>query len=239
MGRSIAVRSFAAWLALLSLAVSAGRSDAQTWTEGVHYFAVTPPQRTNVPAGKVEVMEVFSYACPACNAFQPVMKQLKYGLPANAQIVYLPASFIPSEDWPVFQRAYFAAEALGIVEKTHDAMFDAVWNTGELAVSDPITHQLKKPLPSIEDIARFYARTAGVKPETFLATAKSFGVDTKMKIADAQIGAMQALSTPTIIVNGKYRLTSQNVRSYDELIALVKYLVVKESPARPTPGHPQ
>jgi thiol:disulfide interchange protein DsbA len=230
MGRSIAVRSFAAWLALLSLAIAGGRSDAQTWTEGVHYFAVTPPQRTNVPAGKVEIMEVFSYACPACNAFQPIMKQLKYSLPANAQIVYLPASFIPAEDWPVFQRAYFSAEALGIVEKTHDAMFDAVWNTGELAVSDPITHQLKRPPPSIEDIARFYARTAGVKPETFLATAKSFGVDTKMKIADAQIGAMQALSTPTIIVNGKYRLTSQNVRNYDELIALVKYLVAKESP---------
>jgi protein dithiol oxidoreductase (disulfide-forming) len=230
MARSIAVRSFAAWLALLALTVAGGRSNAQTWTEGVHYFAVTPPQRTNVPAGKVEVMEVFSYACPACNAFQPVMKQLKYGLPANAQIVYLPASFIPTEDWPVFQRAYFAAEALGIVDKTHDAMFDAVWNTGELAVSDPITHQLKRPLPSIEDIARFYARTAGVKPETFLATAKSFGVDTKMKIADAQIGAMQALSTPTIVVNGKYRLTSQNVRNYDELIALVKYLVAKESP---------
>jgi protein dithiol oxidoreductase (disulfide-forming) len=228
--RSIVKRHAAAWLAVLSLAFAAGSSYAQTWTEGVHYFAVNPPQRTNVPAGKVEVMEVFSYACPACNAFQPVMKQLKYSMPANVQIVYLPASFIPTEDWPVFQRAFFTADALGVVSKTHDAMFDAVWNTGELAVSDPITHQLKKPLPSIEDIARFYARTAGVKPETFLATAKSFGVETKMKITDAQIGAMQALSTPTIVVNGKYRLTSQNVRTYDELIALVKYLVAKESP---------
>jgi thiol:disulfide interchange protein DsbA len=202
----------------------------------VHYFAVNPPQHTTVPAGKVEVMEVFSYACPACNAFQPFMKQLKYSLPPNAQIVYLPASFIPTEDWPVFQRAYFAADALGIVNKTHDAMFNAVWNTGELAVSDPITHQLKRPLPSIEDIAGFYERTAGVKPETFLATAKSFGVDTKMKMADAQIYAMQALSTPTLVVNGKYRLNGQEVRSYDQLIALVKYLVAKESP--PAPARP-
>jgi thiol:disulfide interchange protein DsbA len=234
MGRPSAVRHVAAWLALLSLAVVAGSCYAQTWTEGVHYFAVTPPQRTSVPAGKVEVMEVFSYACPACNGFQPVMKQLKYSLPANAQIAYLPASFVPAEDWPVFQRAYFAADALGVAEKTHDAMFAAVWNTGELAVSDPITHQLKKPAPTIEDVAGFYARTAGVKPETFLATAKSFGVDTKMKIADGQIVAMNALSTPTIIVNGKYRLTAQNVRSTDELIALVKYLVAKESPPAAT-----
>jgi thiol:disulfide interchange protein DsbA len=230
MRRFIAVREVAAWLALLSLAVSGGACYAQTWTEGVHYFAVDPPQRTNVPAGKVEVMEVFSFACPACNAFQPVMKQLKYSLPANAQIVYLPASFVPAEDWPVFQRAFFAADALGIEAKTHDAVFDAVWNTGELAVSDPVTHQIKKPAPTIEDVARFYAKTAGVPADKFLATAKSFGVDTKMKMADSQIVAMQALSTPTIIVNGKYRLTMQNVRSTDELINLVKYLVAKESP---------
>ena len=230
MVRSIVKRHVAGWLAVFSLAFAAGSAYAQTWTEGVHYFAVNPPQRTNVPAGKVEVMEVFSYACPACNAFQPIMKQLQYSLPANAQIDYLPASFIPAEDWPAFQRAYFAADALGIVNKTHDAMFNAVWNTGELAVSDPITHQLKRPLPSIEDIARFYEHAAGVKPETFLATAKSFGVDTKMKMADAQIVAMQALSTPTLVVNGKYRLNGEKVRSYDELIELVKYLVAKESP---------
>jgi protein dithiol oxidoreductase (disulfide-forming) len=233
MGRSIAERRFVAWLALLLLTVVAESCYAQTWTEGVHYFPVSPPQRTSVPAGKVEVMEVFSYACPACNVFQPVMRRLKASLPANAQVVYLPASFIPSEDWPVFQRAFFTADALGIVEKTHDAMFDAVWTTGELAVSDPTTHQLKSPMPTIEDIARFYARTAGVKPDMFVATAKSFGVDTKMKAADAQIGAMNALSTPTIIVNGKYRLTAQSAQGYDQLFALVKFLVAKESSPAP------
>ncbi len=97
-------------------------------------------------------------------------------------------------------------------------MFNAVWTTGELAVSDSTTHQLKSPLPTIEDIARFYARTAGsAKPDTFVATAKSFGVDTKMKGADAQIGAMNALSTPTIIVNGKYRLTAcRTCAGYDQ-----------------------
>ncbi len=80
---------------------------------------------------------------------------------------------LPPESFPKLCHCEITLRsALGIEEKTHDAMFDAVWNTGELAVSDPITHQLKKPLPSIEDIARFYARTAGVKPETFLATAK-------------------------------------------------------------------
>lgn len=225
-------RFTSSWLALLAFVIATGSCDAQTWKEGTHYFAVKPPQPTTVPAGKVEVMEVFSYGCPACNAFLPVMRQLKAALPPNAQVVYLPASFVPSEDWPMFQRAFFAAQALGIADRTHDAMFNAIWNTGELAVSDPNTHQLKKPLPSIEDAARFYSRVAGVKVEDFLAAAKSFGVDTKMKMADEQIGRAQALSTPTLIVNGKYRLQANTAGGIPQLIELVKYLVAKETPTQ-------
>jgi len=226
-------RLFVIGMALFALDIIAtAPSYAQTWKEGTHYFAVNPAQPTTVPAGKVEVMEVFSYGCPACNVFQPTMKRLKAALPPNAQLVYLPASFMPAEDWPMFQRAYFAAQALGIADKTHDAMFNAIWNTGELAVSDPQTNRLKNPLPSIDDAARFYARVAGVKPADFLAASKSFGVDAKMRMADAQIGAMQALSTPTIIVNGKYRLQASSAGGYDQLIELVKFLVAKESSTR-------
>jgi protein dithiol oxidoreductase (disulfide-forming) len=222
------------WLALAALALATGTSYAQGWKEGTNYFAVNPPQPTTVPAGKVEVMEVFSYACPACNAFQPIMKQLKATLPANAQVVYLPAAFRPDEDWPMFQRAFFAAQALGIVDKTHEAMFNAVWNTGELATMNLQTNRVKNPLPSLEDAARFYSRVAAVKQADFLAAARSFGVEAKMRMADAQIGAMQALSTPTIIINGKYRLQIQDAGGIPQTVELVKYLVAKESGAAPT-----
>jgi thiol:disulfide interchange protein DsbA len=223
-------RSFKAWLVSLALVLASASCNAQAWTEGKNYFRIDTPQRTSVAPGKVEVMEVFSYACPACNRFQPIMQELKKSLPPNAQVVYLPASFIAPEDWPVFQRAYFAADALGIAAKTHDAMFNAVWTTGELAVSDPKTGRLKNPLPSIQDIARFYTRTAGVPADKFLAMAKSFTVDARMKQADAQIGAMQALSTPMLIVNGKYRMDTNSAGGdYDKLVQLVKYLVAKES----------
>jgi len=214
---------------LLVLAIAVTAQAAPTWTEGKHYVPVAPAQHTNVPAGKVEVMEVFSYGCPACAQFSPIAQRLKKSLPANAQMVYLPASFNPSEDWPMFQRAYFAAQALGVAERTHDGMFDAVWKDGELAISDPTTHRLKKPLPSIEDAARYYARVAGVKPETFVAAANSFAVDVKMKSADDYVRAARVDSTPTIIVNGKYRVKAESLASYDELIELVKFLVAKES----------
>jgi protein dithiol oxidoreductase (disulfide-forming) len=217
--------------AFLVLALLPPAAPAASWSEGVQYLRLTPPQQTTVPSGKVEVMEVFSYGCPACNAFQPVMDKLRRSLPANAQLVYLPAAFNPAEDWPMFQRAFLAAQALGIAERAHQAMFDAVWKTGELAITVPGSNRLKEPPPSIADAARLYARVAGVSPQQFLAMANSFSIDSKMRAADAQILAMHVDSTPTLIVNGKYRVIRDELKSNDELIELVKYLVAKESGA--------
>jgi thiol:disulfide interchange protein DsbA len=220
-------------LALVSL-LAAASAQAQAWTPGVHY-SVIPTQRSNVPAGKVEVMEVFSYGCPACNSFRPVMKKIKAALPPNAQLTYLPASWIAAENWPVFQRAYLTAASLGLAEKADQAMYDAIWTTGELGVTDPVTRRPKSKLPSIEDIARFYQRVTGVKAEAFVAASKSFSVDLKMRQADSQISAMQVPSTPTIVVAGKYRINNDNV-STDNMIALIKYLVAKESGAAAAPA---
>ena len=110
---------------------AAAPAGARTWTEGVNYFLITPAHPTSLPAGKVEVTEVFSYACPACNIFQPTMHKLKASLPPNAVLDYLPASFNPAEDWPMFQLAYFTAQALGVADQTHDAMFNAVWQSDQ------------------------------------------------------------------------------------------------------------
>jgi len=222
MTRSIAL------LTLTILALSAG-ARAATWTEGVQYSRIVPVQPTTVPKGKVEVLEVFSYGCPACNAFQPAVEKLRHALPANAQLTFLPAAFNPSEDWPMFQRAFLAAQALGIAERAHQAMYDAVWKTGELGITQPGTNRLKNPLPSIADAARVYARVAGVDAQQFVAMANSFAIDGKMRAADSQIVAMHVESTPTLIVNGKYRVVRDELKDNDELIELVRYLVAKES----------
>ena len=220
---------------LLALFATAS-AQAQAWAAGVHY-SVIPTQRTDVPAGKVEVMEVFSYGCPACNSYRPILKKLKAALPPNAQLVYLPASWHPEENWPMFQRAFLTAQSMGISEKAHEQMYDAIWTTGELGVADPVTHRTKSTLPSIEDIARFYQKVTGVKAEKFVAASKSFSVDLKMRQADSKIIAMQVSGTPTLVVAGKYRLNNDNLTT-DNMIALVNYLVAKESaaakPAAPT-----
>jgi len=210
-------------LAVLPLA----HAQAVQYEAGKQYFLVEPPQPTTT-GDKIEVLEVFSYACPACNSFQTIANKIKSDLPANAQMAYLPAAFRTDEDWPVFQRAFFAAQALGLVEKTHDAMFDAVWKEGSLKINDPVTHKLVQPMPTIDDVAKFYAKY-GVKAEDFVGTANSFAVNAKIKRADAQVKAYGVDSTPTIIVNGKYRLNAQSAGGWDKVPGVVTYLVNLES----------
>lgn len=227
-----AARSFGWMLVALFTAVplvfAAGSDDAQ-WVAGTNYIVLSPPQPTAVGPGKVEVTEVFSYACPACNAFYPTVDKLRASLPSYAVLDYVPAGFIPSEDWPVFQRAYYTALQLGLVNpRTHDAMFNAVWKTGELAVVDLQTDRLKKPAPNIQDIARFYAHETHVSAAKFVATSMSFAVDARVREADQYIRDCQVDQTPTIIVNGKYRLNPSTAGGYDQMVALVNYLVARE-----------
>ena len=223
-------RHAAIWMGLICFGLAL-QAHAREWQEGKHYFVIKPALRTSVPAGKVEVAEVFSYGCPACNQFDPIADRIKAGLPANAVLVYVPASFIPSEQWPMFQRAYFTAKAMGIDERTHKAMFKAVWGSDELAVIDARTNRLKQPPPTIEDAAKFYARTAGVKAKAFLTTAKSFGVEMNMKRADEWIKAGLIHETPTMVVNGKYRLGVNSAGGVPEMLELINWLVAKESGA--------
>ncbi len=212
-------------LALASPALSGG---APTWTEGVNYFLIEPARPPTLPHGQVEVTEVFSYGCPACNAFLPTMHKLRSSLPQTAVIDYLPASFNPSEDWPMLQLAYFTAQVLGVADRTHDAMFDAVWSGGELAIMDS-SNNIKAHLPTIEDAARFYNRKAGVPVDKFLATSKSFAVDLKVRNAESLIAAYRVDRTPTIVVNGKYRVQVQSAGGPDQLVELVDWLVAKEA----------
>src|SRR5678815_6097628 len=113
----------------------------------------------------------------------------------------VPASFKPNEAWPMFHRAYLAAQALGIADKAHTAMFDAIWKDKTLSIMNPDGRSIKNPLPTIEDAAKVYAEF-GVKAEDFVATANSFAISTKMKQADAWIRATGVDATPTIIVAG-------------------------------------
>ena len=200
------------------------------WVEGKHYFLIQPQQPKVSNTDKIEVVEAFSFGCPVCFRVHDLIDKLAASLPASAQMDYLPAAFRPDENWPVYQQAFYAAQALGIERKSHDAMFEATWTTGETATYDLAAGKpkSKENWPSIETMGKFYAKY-GVSAADFVGAARSFAVKTKMKRADDLIKSYGVDGTPTIIVNGKYRLSGTSAGSYPKMIELTQYLVAKEA----------
>ena len=107
-----------------------------------------------------------------------------------------------------------ACEQLGVLDKTHQPLFDAL-------------HRDHKPLRTLEDLAGFYAGY-GVTPESFLSTAKSFVVEGNLAQGRERAMAFEIQSTPTLIVNGKYRLDAASAGGQAEAIALAQWLVNKK-----------
>ena len=203
--------------------------DTGKWVAGKNYFIIDPAQPTSHP-GKIEVTEVFSYGCPACNAFHATVDQIARSLPAGAVMNYLPAAFRPDENWPVYQRAFYTAQVLGLVDKSQDAVFDATWKTGELATYNLKGNGLKpkEAWPTIDDFAKFYVKF-GADPKEFVGIANSFSVNTQMKRADDLVKAYGVDGTPTLIVNGKYRYGPTSAGGYAQTIELTQWLVAKEA----------
>ncbi len=205
--------------------------DNGQWVEGRDYTLIEPAQPKFTDTDKIEVVEVFSYGCPACNAYHSTMNELAKEMPANVSVAYLPASFMPQENWVTLQRAYLTAKALGVSDKANDAMYDAVWKSKELTAENAEGNGLKpaNALPTIADIAKVYAKF-GADPKNFVAVANSFSINTQMKRCDELMKGYGVEGTPTLVINGKYRVSPLKFGSdLSKSIELTKWLVAKEA----------
>ena len=195
---------------LLLASACTAQSSTAPYTEGNEYVTLPAPQQRLGSEGKVEVVEVFSYGCIHCAQFAPAAEKLRKQLPAGVTFKLLPAPF--SAEWLPYARAYYAAKQLGVVERTHMALFDAKF----------AQHY---PINSIDELADFYARE-GVDRAEFLRVATSPEATAKLKEDLALIQKWQVDGTPTIVVNGKYRVAA--VHSFDEMVAVTQWLVKRE-----------
>lgn len=212
-------------LLLAVLLVPAAAQAQLKWQEGRHYTLLPGGQTAGVPAGKIEVAEVFSYGCVFCNRARAAIAELAAALPADAAMTYVHASFIPSEAWPMFQRAYYTARELGIDEATHEAMFVAVWESGEVPLLDRATGRVRQPLPTIEDAAKFYARLTPVKEPQFLQASTSPAVEARIKRAEELVRLWKIPGTPAVVVNGRYLIDNSGLSGWGEMRQLVEYLI--------------
>ncbi|MGH8560566.1 MAG: thiol:disulfide interchange protein DsbA/DsbL [Nevskiales bacterium] len=172
------------------------------------YTVLPRPQPTQTP-DKIEVVEIFMYTCPHCYAFEPAVNAWKKKLPADVAFLRVPASFGPTG--PLLARSYYAAEALGVLDKMHPVIFDAL-------------HKQRRTLGTEEEMLKLFAEN-GIDPEAFRATLHSFAVDSKARRARQLEVGYGVTGVPAMAVNGKYgigiaRLGEQGMlKVADELIA--------------------
>lgn len=191
---------------------------AQTgFQAGQHYFLIDEVE--DAAQDTIQVTEVFSYACPHCNTFQSYVEPWHKNLPDNVAFDRIAVSFTPA--WEPLAVSYYTAEVLGILEQSHKPMFDAL-------------HTERRRFRSLDDLAEFYSQF-GVTKEQFLATAQSFAVDAKIRRGEALARKYGITGTPSLIVDGKYRIAAGGqLSSYEQLLDVADYLIAQQQAAQPT-----
>ena len=195
---------------LLASACTAQPSDSAPYTEGTDYVTLPAPHQRYSNTGKVEVVEVFSYGCIHCAEFAPEAEKLRKELPAGVDFKLMPAVF--SAEWVPFARAYYAAKQLGVVDRTHLLLFVAKF--GE-----------HYPINTMDELADFYARE-GVNRADFMRIATADATTNKMKSDFKLASTWQVDGTPTLVVDGKYRVMT--VGSYAKMLAVTMWLAKRE-----------
>ena len=203
-------KSFALLLCLLFALPTAFAAPAAP-VEGVDYLVIDNGQPYAPLAGKIEVVEVFGYWCSHCAELQPTLSAWKRQLPTDVRFTYVPAVFTAGD---AFARAYFAAEHFGVLGKTHDAMFPAIHVDGLLPQN-----------ASVDEIAIYYGQHGldATKARTYM---QSPAADAKLEHA-RQFALLSGVEgTPTLIVNGRYRVTARTheagLRIASQLIAQLR-----------------
>lgn len=199
----------------LVLLVSTMVATAADYKAGTHY-EVLPVAVPTADKAKVEVVEAFGYLCPHCASFEPLLHSWTAKQPADVNFVRVPVVF--SRSWEPMARAYYAADLLKVIDTTHQPTFDAL-------------HKERRRFRSIEDLADFYA-DLGVDKAKFLKMNDSFAVNMRMNQGASKLKAYGIQSVPTLIVNGKYRITAETAGGHAGMLRVAEYLIDKERAAQ-------
>ena len=187
---------------------------AAEYDEGIEYKRINPAVPTS-SGDKIEIVEVFWYGCPHCNRFEPHLLKWKKDLPENVSFIRMPAVFPNRPVWETHARAFYTAEVLGVLDKTHQPLFDAL-------------HKDKQRLFTPKALAEFYAGY-GVDKKVFLETYNSFTVDMKVNNARTLSEQYKVDGVPTLVINGKF-LAHGSISGGDEgVLKVTDYLIDIES----------
>jgi len=181
--------------------------------EGIEYKTVSPRVANHIDEKKSEVVELFWYGCSHCFDFEPNLHKWLKAKPKNVNFVRIPAVF--NKRWELHARAYYTAEVLGVLDKIHQPLFDAM-------------HLKKQKMATSGELAAFFVKH-GVSKETFMETFNSFSVDSKVRRATDLTKRYGIDGVPTLVVNGKYRSTGSLAGGRENMLKVVDHLIKQEA----------
>jgi protein dithiol oxidoreductase (disulfide-forming) len=203
-------RALSVTAALLATAALLGPVAAQAQAEGTEYRVLAPPQPTLSP-GKIEVVEFFSYACPHCAEFAPLLATWKATLAKDVVLRKVPVGF-DRPPWINMQRAYYALLASGDAERLDAKLFTAI-------------HQQQLPLFQEQALFDWVAKNGG-DAQKFTAAYTSFGINNQTVQADKMAEDFEITGVPTLAVDGRYVALGDTqlelLANTDKLIAKVR-----------------
>ena len=154
---------------------------------------------------KIEVVEFFSYTCPHCYDLDPTVRDWLQRKPENVTFTRIAVAF--SANWEPSARAYYAAEALGVADKMHQPLFDAI-------------HRDKRMLGNEDELAAFFAEQ-GVNQDAFRKAYQSFQTETQFRRGNQLAQRYGVRGVPTVIVGGQYDVRSPRI------FEVVDFLIAK------------
>jgi len=210
---------FLTLIALLPLAFSS-YAQIEKYIAGTHYTELRAPVNTN-DASKVEVIEAFWYGCSHCFRFEPLIVNWEANSPEDVDFKRFPAMWNALME--VHAQVYYTAEALDAVDVLHEPIFNAINVEGNRLMNE-------------DAIGALFA-AHGISQSDFESAFNSFSVRTKVNQAENRMQDYEIRSTPNMIVNGKYLVTTgENVRTQAEMLEVVDFLVEKERSLLANPG---
>jgi len=177
-----------------------------------HYRTLSSAENMSAEQERIEVVEVFAYSCNHCFNFETYLDQFEKSKADYIDFKKMPVVF--NDAYKTHARIYYTAESLGNLDVMHRKIFKAM-------------HLDRKSLIDENEIYQLFAEQ-GISKQQFLSRFRSFTVKSKVNRAQRLTSKYKIRSTPTMVINGKYTANGPAVKTFEDMLAVVKELAERE-----------
>lgn len=204
------IRFFTILLLSTGLGLAAASGVRAQIVEGRDYTVLPEPRPTE--SGKnIEVLEFFWYGCPHCYDLHPHIKAWQKKMSKDVSFRYVPAVF--RANWVPGTKTFYALEALGVRDKLHDKVYDAI--------------HLDKIDLSKEDLLFDWMVKQGIERQKFVDAYNSFSVQNQASRSTQMSKDYNLAGVPAVVVDGRYLTSGKMGGTPQDTIRTLEELIVK------------